>query len=99
MFGQLVLLSAVIAAATGLVAFVAWKYHRLSKARRYLISAPIMCGFLAILFAASRVFASGCFGDPSKTCTYNDMVPMIAVAVFIYVSMAFIKAWLLFSDR
>ena len=99
MFAQVLLLCGLVMLMGGLVVFLAWKYHNIARARSYIIAAPIMCLFLIVLAGASRQFEAACFGDNTSSCTYNDMVPMIFTAVFIFVSMALIKSYLLFADR
>lgn len=99
MFGQVFLLCVLVMLMGALVVFTAWKYHTITKAKSYIIAAPVMCLFLIVLAGASRQFEAGCFGDASQNCTYNDMVPMIGTVVFIFVSMSLIKAYLLFADR
>lgn len=58
-----------------------------------------LVALIAGLSYASTVTESRCRTDKLVRCRVNDSVPFMAVIVFVFVVVCFVRAWVIRSDR
>ena len=85
--------------AAALVGYIAWRYDHLATARTFFIAAPMLLVLVGILSAGSATYTQPCPDNKLELCSYNDSVPAIAVAVFVFVIASGIRAWFLYAER
>jgi hypothetical protein len=81
------------------VTYVAWKYHRISNARNYIIAVPVLTGIVGVLSAVSITNVGPCPDNPTESCSYNDSVPFMAGVVGVFLLVSLVKTMMLYGDR
>ncbi|MEM9204618.1 MAG: hypothetical protein AAGC53_23490 [Actinomycetota bacterium] len=67
--------------------------------RKALLALPAVLVVIAVFSLTATITETRCTDDPREFCRYNDNIPFMAMAVFIYVGVVLVRALLVFLYR
>ena len=92
--------SGVMALGVAAVAIVRYRYdvgHQFF--RRLLLGYALTIGLIAVLSATANVTERRCTRNPTEFCRYNDSIPLMAVAVLVFVGTCAVRGFFLHFNR
>ena len=85
----------------GIVAlwFPCRRWDRPTTFRRFVVAYVVVLGVIALVSSGSEVYRVRCNDNPNEWCEYNDSVPAMFSLAAGYVIVAWIRAWVVHSER
>lgn len=75
------------------------RWDRPKTLDRFAIAYVAMLGVIALVSAGSEVYRVRCPDDPAEWCEYNDSTPAMFALAAGYVLVAWVRAWIINSER